>query len=85
MFKNSVGWAVELTGHPIDLDDLRETLQPPFDRWIEDYQSDEGMRPLLRTAAWASSPKQLPYLKMLPECSSVSMPQRYCSTTMPNW
>jgi hypothetical protein len=28
------GWAVELTGDKIDVDDLRELLAPPFDPWL---------------------------------------------------
>jgi hypothetical protein len=37
----------------MDLDDFRELLARPFDPWIEDYQTDEGLKPLLRTASWA--------------------------------
>lgn len=47
------GWAVVLTGEKIDLDDFRELLARPFDPWIEDYATDDGLKPLLRSAAWA--------------------------------
>ena len=53
--KNAEGWAVELKGEAIDLDDVREVLQPPFDPWIEDHLTGEDVViPLLRTGAWAS-------------------------------
>jgi hypothetical protein len=50
---NSPGWAVELTGDKIDLDDFRELLPRPFDPWIEDYPTDDGL-PLLRSGSWAN-------------------------------
>ena len=53
--KNAEGWAVELKGEQIDVDDAREVLQPPFDPWIEDHlTADEAIIPLLRTKAWMS-------------------------------
>jgi hypothetical protein len=53
--KNVEGWAVELKGEQIDIDDAREVLQPPFDPWIEDHlTTDETVIALLRTRAWAS-------------------------------
>lgn len=52
--KNAEGWAVELKGEQIDIDDVREVLQPPFDPWIEDHLTgDSVVIPLLRTKAWA--------------------------------
>ena len=49
------GWAIELKGERIDVDDAREALQPPFDPWVEDYAEDTGNKfALLRTAAWAT-------------------------------
>lgn len=48
----SEGWALELWGEPIDLDDLREDLKPPFDPWVEEYVSSEGAMLLLRSRSW---------------------------------
>lgn len=50
----SEGWAVELTGHRIDLDDLREMLAPPFEPWVEDYEDGGEVRLLLRYGGWAT-------------------------------
>jgi hypothetical protein len=51
--KNAEGWAVELKGEKIDIDDAREVLQAPFDPWIEDHLTgDKTVIPLLRTNAW---------------------------------
>jgi hypothetical protein len=50
---NSPGWAVELIGEEIDLDDLREMLPAPFEPWIEDHSTKEGLKALLRSAHWA--------------------------------
>lgn len=53
--KNAEGWAVELKGETIDIDDVREVLQPPFDPWMEDYLTGDAIViPLLRTKAWAT-------------------------------
>src|SRR5262245_9908953 len=53
--KNAEGWAVELKGEQIDIDDAREVLRPPFDPWIEDHLAgDEIVIPLLRTKAWVT-------------------------------
>lgn len=53
--KNAEGWAVELKGEQIDIDDAREVLQPPFDPWMEDHLTGgETVVPLLRTNTWAS-------------------------------
>jgi hypothetical protein len=49
---NTPGWAVELDGEKIDLDDLRHLLPAPFDPWVEDYPTDEGPRPILRSKNW---------------------------------
>ena len=52
------GWAIELKGDPLDVDDAREALQPPFDPWIEDYVDGTGNKfTLIRTAAWTTLPK----------------------------
>jgi hypothetical protein len=49
------GWAIELKGDRIDVDDAREALQSPFDPWVEDYADDTGNKfTLVRTAAWAT-------------------------------
>jgi hypothetical protein len=56
--KNAEGWAVELKGEKIDIDDAREVLQPPFDPWIEDHLTgDDIVIPLLRTKVWMSLAK----------------------------
>ena len=56
--KNAEGWAVELKGEQIDIDDAREVLQPPYDPWIEDHLTgDEIVIPLLRTKAWVTLAK----------------------------
>ena len=53
--KNAEGWAVELRGEAIDLDDIREVLRPPFEPWVEDHLTGEDtVIPLLRTKAWVS-------------------------------
>jgi hypothetical protein len=54
MNKISPGWAVELVGEMIDLDDFRELLSPPFNPWVEDCPSDDGVKLLLRSISWAS-------------------------------
>src|SRR3954451_2463869 len=49
------GWAIELKGDHIDVDDAREALQPPFDPWVEGYEDDTGNKfTLIRTRAWAT-------------------------------
>jgi hypothetical protein len=50
----SPGWAIELTGDRIDLDDFRESLKAPFSPWIEDYSTEDGVKPLLRSETWAN-------------------------------
>lgn len=50
--KPSPGWAVELTGEKIDLDDLRQFLEPPFDPWVEDFEEDGKTKLLLRSKTW---------------------------------
>lgn len=52
MTKPSEGWAVELTGDAVDLDDLREMLAAPFEPWVEDYQHDGQTVLLLRSVGW---------------------------------
>jgi hypothetical protein len=49
---NTPGWAVELDGEIIDINDLRHLLPAPFDPWVEDYPTDEGPRPILRSKTW---------------------------------
>lgn len=49
---NTPGWAVELDGEQIDLNDLRYLLPSPFDPWVEDYPTADGPRPVLRSKAW---------------------------------
>ena len=49
---NTLGWAIELLGEQIDLDDLREQLKSPYEPWIEDYQADNGKILYLRSASW---------------------------------
>jgi hypothetical protein len=53
--KPSPGWAVELTGESIDLDDLRELLKQPFDPWVEEFDDSGIARLLLRSKAWAAA------------------------------
>lgn len=48
----SAGWALELRGQKIDLDDLRESLRPPFDPWVEEYIEGGERLLLLRSDAW---------------------------------
>lgn len=50
----SAGWALELCGDELDLDDLRNTLKPPFDPWVEDYNDGERAMLLLRSQTWAN-------------------------------
>lgn len=53
MAKPSAGWAIEVTGEKIDLDDLRELLAPPFEPWVEDYEdAEKGTMLLLRSSGW---------------------------------
>jgi hypothetical protein len=51
----SPGWAAELTGEKIDLDDFREALKAPSSIWIEEYTT--GMVPLLRSKSWENLSK----------------------------
>lgn len=53
-FSAGEGWAVELRGEALDLDDLRDALVPPFSPWVEDYESDGQVMLLLRSAKWRS-------------------------------
>ncbi len=53
--KPTAGWAVEVTGERIDLDDLRELLKRPFDPWVEDFDDEGNARLLLRSEAWAGA------------------------------
>ena len=48
----SAGWALELRGQKIDLDDLEESLRPPFDPWVEEYFEGGDRLLLLRSHAW---------------------------------
>lgn len=63
MNKNTPGWAIELTGEKIDLDDLRFHLMPGFDPWIEDYAADDRAIALLRSASWESL-QEAPEIKL---------------------
>lgn len=51
----SAGWAVEITGERIDLDDLRDMLKQPFDPWVEDYNDEGTVRLLLRSSSWSAA------------------------------
>jgi hypothetical protein len=53
MTENSPGWAVELRGEKIDVDDFRELLARPFEPWVEDHQTEDGVIAVLRTSGWA--------------------------------
>lgn len=48
----SPGWAVEIDGAKIDLDDLRDQLRRPFDPWIEDWDCDGRHVALLRSLSF---------------------------------
>ncbi len=50
--KVTPGWAAELVGEKIDLDDLRALLAPPFVPWVEDYKTEQGVALLLRSPDW---------------------------------
>lgn len=50
----SEGWAIELCGPQVDLDDLRHELRSPFDPWVEDYEEDGEHLLLLRSGNWSS-------------------------------
>lgn len=49
---SSSGWAVELTGEPFDIDDLRRLLRLPFDPWIEDIAAGAEPKPHIRHSGW---------------------------------
>jgi hypothetical protein len=49
---NTPGWAIELDGDQIDIDDLRYLLPAPFDPWVEDYPTDDGPKPIFRSKNW---------------------------------
>ncbi len=51
----SAGWALELRGDQIDLDDVREALKPPFDPWVEEYSDGGKDILLLRSRSWENS------------------------------
>lgn len=51
---NTPGWAIELIGEKFDIDDLRNYLVSPFDPWVEDYSTDTGPTPLLRSSGWTA-------------------------------
>lgn len=53
MAKHAPGWAIELIGQKIDLDDCREQLPSGFDPWVEDYESSDSRVLILRSLAWA--------------------------------
>jgi hypothetical protein len=46
----SPGWAAELSGDKLDLDDCRHSLYLPHDPWVEEYEEQNSL--LLRSAAW---------------------------------
>jgi hypothetical protein len=49
----SPGWAVQIFGDQIDLNDLSQFLTPPFGVWIEEYQPATGpTQTLLRSKNW---------------------------------
>lgn len=54
MSNNTPGWAVELTGDPLDLNDFRGFLASPFNPWIEDFWTDDGLKTILRSVDWAN-------------------------------
>ncbi len=49
---NTPGWAIEVVGEEIEIDDLRRLLPAPYDPWIEDYPSDDGPKAILRSKGW---------------------------------
>lgn len=51
----SAGWALELRGEQIDLDDVRQGLKPPFDPWVEDCRDGENEILLLRSHSWENA------------------------------
>jgi hypothetical protein len=53
MAANLPGWAIEIIGEKFDIDDLRESLQPPFDPWIEDHP-DDASKSVLRSKSRGS-------------------------------
>src|SRR5665213_837203 len=52
MATHAPGWAVEVTGNRFDLDDLRTLLPAPFDPWVEEDETPDGKKLLLRSASW---------------------------------
>lgn len=53
MAANLPGWAIEIVEEKFDIDDLRESLQPPFDPWVEDHP-DDASKSVLRSKSWGS-------------------------------
>jgi hypothetical protein len=51
---NKPGWAVEVIGERLDLDDLRHLLTSGFDPEAEDYSDADKTKLLLRRQAWAN-------------------------------
>jgi hypothetical protein len=53
MAHHKKGWAVYIQGDSIDLDDLRRSLIPPFDPWVEDVSQEDAEAGLvLRSSTW---------------------------------
>lgn len=50
--QNQPGWAVEVNGEKIDLDDLQKRLPAPFDPWIEQFARCDEQKLVLRSHAW---------------------------------
>jgi hypothetical protein len=49
---HSPGWAAQINGDQIDLDDLQDLLSKPFDPWVEIYRAQEPAQVLLRSRQW---------------------------------
>lgn len=53
MTLNEPGWAMELKGDKIDLEELRHNLVFPYEPWVEDYEAgDRTKHLLLRSRFW---------------------------------
>ncbi len=48
----SSGWALEIRGASIDLNDIKQELGRPFDPWVEEYDDSGKIVLLLRTRQW---------------------------------
>jgi hypothetical protein len=46
------GWAVEILGRPLEIDELRTELRLPHSPWIEDGKAGEEIIVLLRSVDW---------------------------------